>query len=351
MSKPGRVVWRSPSNIAIVKYWGKKGIQLPANPSVSMTLSKCYTDTGVEYSDKKNSSGTQFSFLFHGKENIQFAERTGHFLETAIKELPELGHLYFKIDTLNSFPHSAGIASSASSISSLALCLCSISEQLTGRRDSEELFLRKASRLARVGSGSACRSVYGGWVLWGELPGIDNSSDEYAIPLQDGIARNFKTLYDSILVVNSGVKQVTSSQGHAKMENNPFKELKFNSGKLNAAALVDALRKGDKKRFIDISEYEAASLHSMFLLSDPPYILVKPETLQIIGMINKFRQETALEFCYTLDAGPNIHLLYHENIREKIVDFIKSELTQFCENGMWIDDMTGKGPELIQNQN
>lgn len=349
MSKSGCVTWRSPSNIAIVKYWGKKGFQLPANPSVSMTLSKCYTETVIEYSEKTNSFGPDFSFLFHGEKNAKFAERTARFLDIAGKELPGLKNLFFKIDTLNSFPHSAGIASSASSISSLALCLCSISEQVTGKKDSEELFLRKASRLARLGSGSACRSVYGGWVLWGEMPEIEYSSDEYAIPLTDDIAADFQSLYDSVLVVSSGTKQVTSSEGHAIMENNPHRKIKYETGRVNAGSMIDALKKGDMQRFINISESEAAGLHSMFLLSDPAFILIKPESLEIINRLHMLRRDTGMQFCYTLDAGPNIHLLYPEKIRERMVDFINSELIQFCEMNAWIDDMTGYGPELIQN--
>ena len=347
--KRGKSIWRSPSNIALVKYWGKKGFQLPANPSVSMTLTKCYTETSIEYKSKTYSENPSFDFLFQGKKNIRFKKRISLFLESAIKELPCLSDLHLTIETSNSFPHSAGIASSASSISALALCLSDINRQVSGNNEDEEQFFRKASRLARLGSGSACRSIYGGWVLWGEISGIEHSSDDYAIPLSDSINRKFYTWYDSILVVNSGIKQVTSSQGHTKMEINPFRDTKYETGRINALALINALKTGDENLLRNITEYEAASLHSMFLLSHPPYILIKPESLKIINKIAGFREESGLEFSFTLDAGPNIHILYPENIRERMVSFIKSELLQFCEDGMWIDDIMGKGPESIQN--
>lgn len=347
--KSGRTAWRSPSNIALVKYWGKRVSQLPANPSVSMTLTNCYTETSIEYTQKTNSENPAFSFLFQGGKNILFEKRISMFLKIAIKELPDLRHLHLKIETWNSFPHSAGIASSASSISSLALCLCHINQQVSEINEDEEQFFRKASHLARLGSGSACRSIYGGWVLWGKTSEIAYSSDDYAIPVSNFSHKIFNTYYDSVLIVNSGIKQVTSSLGHKLMESNPYKQIKVETGKLNALKLIDALKSGNEKLFRDITEYEAVNLHAMFLTSNPYYVLIKPESLQIINKLIKLRDDSGLEFSFTLDAGPNIHLLYPGIIRDKMIPFIKSELTPFCENGMWIDDIMGKGPELIQN--
>ena len=342
-------MWRSPSNIALVKYWGKTGFQLPGNPSVSMTLTHSYTETAIEYSQKSDSEKPSFKFLFRGEQNILFEKRTGIFLEIAIKELPALRNLNLSIESSNSFPHSAGIASSASSISSLALCLCHINQLVSGIIEDERLFYRKASHLARLGSGSASRSVYGGLVLWGETPVIPDSSNDYAIPISNYANKVFNTYYDAILIVNSGVKQVTSSEGHRLMESNPYKEVKFITGRQNVIELIDAIKSGKEKVFRNIAEYEAMSLHAMFLTSNPYFVLIKPETLQIIDRLTRFRKESGLEFCFTLDAGPNIHLLYSESIRESMIDFIRSDLISYCENGMWIDDRIGKGPELIQN--
>lgn len=175
--KSGKTIWRSPSNIAIVKYWGKKGYKQPANPSISMTLSKCYTETSVEYT-LNTGSDIALNFKFQGEKKAGFEEKVLHFLETARGELPGIRDLQLNIESSNSFPHSAGIASSASAMSSLALCLCNIDRKVTGISEDEEPFYRKASRLARLGSGSACRSVYGGWVLWGKMDDESGSSDE-----------------------------------------------------------------------------------------------------------------------------------------------------------------------------
>lgn len=344
--KSGKTIWRSPSNIAIVKYWGKKGFQQPANPSISMSLSKCYTETSIEYTPKTGADETD-NFKFDGLKNAGFEDKVFRFIETARREMPGIGDLTLKIESSNSFPHSAGIASSASAMSSLALCLCHIDQQVTGINEDEEQLYRKASRLARMGSGSACRSVYGGWVLWGKTEESDDSSDDYSTTLKNILNEKFSFLYDSILIVDSGIKQVTSSAGHSRMETNRYREIKYESGRLNASLLIKSLTAGDWKSFRIIAENEASGLHAMFLLNDPPYYLIKPESLVIIEKLKKFREESGLDLCFTLDAGPNIHLLYPSEIRETMKSFIISELLQFCEGGKWIDDFTGKGPELI----
>jgi diphosphomevalonate decarboxylase len=107
------------------------------------------------------------------------------------------------------------------------------------------------------------------------------------------------------------------------------------------------LKNGNQNIFREIVEYETANLHAMFLTSNPYYILIKPETLQIINKLTEFRKKTNLGFSISLDAGPNIHLLYPENTRDIMLGFIKSELISFCENQMWIDDRIGDGPQLI----
>lgn len=320
---------------------------MPYNPSVSMTLSNCYTETTVDYTKTNKQDSPSFSFLFEGKKNKHFEQKIKQFLEIASKEFNGLNSLHLDINSKNSFPHSAGIASSASALSSLALCICSIEKNIIGNDRSDNDFFRKASNLARLGSGSACRSAYGGWVLWGKTAEIEYSSNEYALPINHLVHENFRNYYDAILVVNSGQKMVNSSLGHKLMDTNPYRETRANTGQINAQKLIAALRSGDEKEFKNIVEYEAANLHAMFLTSKPYFILIKPETLQIINRLQQLRNETQLEFSYTLDAGPNIHVLYPGKIRNEMLALIKSELLPFCENGKWIDDKMGKGPELL----
>ena len=121
-----QIIKRSPSNIAIVKYWGKHGNQLPNNPSISFTLNNCYTETKVIYSKSENPNEIEMDFYFEGKENQAFKNKIEKFLQANKEHFTFLNGLHLNIESHNSFPHSSGIASSASSMSALILCLLEI---------------------------------------------------------------------------------------------------------------------------------------------------------------------------------------------------------------------------------
>lgn len=128
-----KYTWRSPSNIALVKYWGKHGIQLPRNSSISFTLSNAYSETSIEFTKKNTDNNKiEIDFLFEGKKNEAFQKRIEKFLNSIVSHFPFITSLNLQISSTNSFPHSTGIASSASAMSALALGLCSIENELTG---------------------------------------------------------------------------------------------------------------------------------------------------------------------------------------------------------------------------
>ena len=164
-----QIIKRSPSNIAIVKYWGKHGNQLPNNPSISFTLNNCYTETKVTYSKNENPNGIEMDFYFEGKENQAFKAKIEKFIQENKEHFTFLDGLHLNIESYNSFPHSSGIASSASSMSALILCLLGIKDK--------EINLQEASFLSRLASGSAARSVYPTMTLWGKTPSLPESSD------------------------------------------------------------------------------------------------------------------------------------------------------------------------------
>ena len=124
----------------------------------------------------------------------------------------------------NNFPHSAGIASSASSIAAVPLCLVSMEQIVAKMKQGNEDFFRRASAIARIGSGSATRSLYGGIVTWGAIASIEGSSDEYASPFPLHGPSRLKQTRDAILIVNSKEKQVSSSLGHAMLAAHPYRE-------------------------------------------------------------------------------------------------------------------------------
>ncbi|TVZ08767.1 diphosphomevalonate decarboxylase [Cellulophaga sp. RHA_52] len=343
----GTVKWKSPSNIALVKYWGKKENQIPANPSISFTLDACATTTSVTYK-KLDSKADNFSFdlFFEGKPKEDFKPKIETFLTRIEAYLPFLKEYHFKIETSNSFPHSSGIASSASGMSALALCLMSVEKELNPSITTA-FFNNKASFLARLGSGSACRSVEGPLVQWGNHANTKGSTDLFGIKYPNEVHSVFKNYHDTILLVDKGQKQVSSTVGHNLMHNHPFAKERFAQAHTNLDELQTVFKEGNLKRFVEIVESEALTLHAMMMTSMPYFILMKPNTLQIINKIWEFRAINKSNICFTLDAGANVHVLYPENEKEVVYQFIKDELVAYCENEQYLCDRIGLGAKQL----
>jgi diphosphomevalonate decarboxylase len=338
----GSFQWSAPSNIALVKYWGKKDHQIPANPSVSFTLNACKTITKLAFAKKQNDGTFSFDLLFEGKPKEDFKPKIQKFLERIEIYLPFLKDYHFTIDTENTFPHSSGIASSASGMAALAMNLMSLEKALNPKM-TDDYFYQKASLLARLGSGSACRSIKGSIVVWGNQVNIKGSSDLFGMEYPYAIHAIFNNFQDTILLVDKGEKQVSSTVGHELMHNHPFAERRFAQAHENLDQLITIFESGNLEAFIKIVESEALTLHAMMMTSMPYFILMKPNTLEIINAIWKFRNETEIPVCFTLDAGANVHVLYPNHSKEKVLQFIKDELVGYCQNGQYICDEIGIG--------
>ena len=345
--KNGKVTWQSPSNIAIVKYWGKHGNQLPANPSLSFTLTNAHSTTTVEYDVDPERTAFELSFLFEGKENDKFQKRIANYFKGNSADFPYLKHLKLKVSSENSFPHSAGIASSASAMSALALCLTSIESRMFGGFEGKQQFRTRASHLARLASGSAARSIYGGLVCWGETESVADSSDYFAVPIAEDIDPVFSTFQDAILIVSDEEKPVSSSLGHKLMNNHPYAQMRYYVARNHVEQLKAIMQEGDVKAFGKILENEALALHGLMMNSDPSFILMKPNTLSIIEKIRAVRESEDMPWYFTLDAGPNVHLLYPLEVANRAEELIKSELMPLTSNNQVIFDKVGKGPVKI----
>ena len=346
----GKIAWRSPANIALVKYWGKKQGQIPSNPSLSMTLEKAYTEMVLEFGNKQNLSEViDLEFLFEGEKNPGFEQKIYAFLSSLLHEFPVLSDIRLKIHSRNTFPHSAGIASSASSMSALGLCLVSLLVKAGSKFYSNSLFYQEASRISRLASGSACRSVYGGYAIWGKHTEVPGSSDEFAIPLLFDVHRSFEDMHDAILLVSGKEKPVSSRAGHSLMNGHPFAVSRYEMANNNIASMIEALTSGDFDEFVRITESEALTLHALMMSSNPSFILMEPNTINIVSAIRRFRHETSIPVCFTLDAGPNIHLLYPGKDEKKVKEWIDNELLGYCQDSKWIDDRIGKGPAKIED--
>lgn len=325
-----------PSNIALIKYWGKYENQIPANPSISYTLSQCRTITEMEFAEGENFSVKLF---LSGKEEPKFAEKTAKYLAGIEKYLPWVLRGSFVIKTENTFPHSSGIASSASGFGALAKCLMALDKEISGEKSPEET-LQKASLLARLGSGSACRSLYNGLVVWGATPVVSGSADEYAVPYPvSEIHPIFRNFNDWVMLIHEGQKSVSSTVGHGLMNGNPYAQVRFAEAAKNFFTLQEILKNGDMDGFIRLVEHEALTLHAMMMVSDPAFILMQTGTLETIHKVWDFRRETGLPLFFTLDAGANVHLMFpNDGRQERIKAFIETELLAYTQSGGVVKD-------------
>lgn len=333
----GKTQAKAPSNIALIKYWGKTNPQLPKNASLSFTLTNSFTETTLYFKPKKTTDDFEFEVLLDGVSKLDFKPKIQKYFESIEVYMPFLKAFSFEIHTHNSFPHSSGIASSASSFAALSLCLMQI-EKLLDPQVSEPYFSQKAAFLARLGSGSATRSVYPNLVLWGKHSDFVESSDLYGIPFSVKTAPIFAHYQDSILLVDKGQKKVSSTVGHQLMNNHPFAHQRFEQANTNLSRLTQALQNGNLIDFMHIVETEALSLHAMMMTANPYFILMQPNTLAIINHVWDFRAKTDLPLCFTLDAGANVHLLYPKNITNEVISFIDTTLSTYCENKQYICD-------------
>ena len=342
----GSVSWQAPSNIALIKYWGKIGNQIPGNPSISMSLSKALTHARLNFTvNKEQKDKIKFSLYFSNQREPKFEDKISIFLAKAKKYMPFLSYIDLEFYTENTFPHSAGIASSASSMAALALCLCDLERELFPYND-EETFFERASFLARLGSGSACRSLFQNFVAWGAPWNSNQLEDERSLKgvEVDQIHPSFMSLQDAILIVSGEEKAISSTIGHSLMKDHPYAKVRYEQATHRFEEMQSILKKGNWNSFCEVVETEALELHGLMMNSKPSYILMKPKTLELISLIRNFREKTGVPLCFTLDAGPNIHLLYPEKYRAEVHQFINRTCLEFLDQKKWIDDCIGRGP-------
>ncbi len=338
--------WQTPSNIALIKYWGKSNPQIPKNASISFTLNNCHTKTTIDFLKKEKSMEAEFKLFFEGKEKAEFKPKIAEFFKRIQQYCPYVLEYDMTIHSENSFPHSSGIASSASGLSAIAICLMSLEAALNPGL-TQEFINKKASFLARLGSGSASRSIEGPLVVWGAHPEIEGSSDLFGVPFPYKVHPNFNNYKDAILLVDKGEKQVSSTIGHNLMIDHAYAENRFKQANENLSKMADILQRGDLKAFVSLVESEALTLHAMMLTSIPYFILMKPNTLEVIQKVWQYRQENNSNLCFTLDAGANVHLLYPESEEATVNHFIENTLSPFCEKKQYIYDHLGAGAKQV----
>lgn len=294
-----------------------------------------------------DSPGLQVSY--EGVPKPSFEPKIKTFFSLVEGRFPWLSKASVTIDSQNTFPHGAGIASSASAMSALSLCLMDIHDQIHGSISRQTTqWWQVASEVARLGSGSACRSVYPVASVWGQTPNASESSNLFGIPWEHKIAPVFKDYRNTILIVSTAEKSVSSTAGHRLMEGLSYAETRYAEARQNLIRLSEVMATGtDLDTFISIVESEALQLHALMMSGKTPFILMEPGTISLIKEIWRFRKETNIPVCFTLDAGPNVHLLYPNEYSPAVMHWVKNDLAPYCAQGKYILDHVGAGPEKI----
>jgi diphosphomevalonate decarboxylase len=297
---------KAPANIALIKYWGKKdeALRIPENDSLAMTLDKAYTVTTVEF--RKNFKKDK---IIIDKEEVRERER-----KRVVKHLNRIRKragikLFAKVVSQNSFPRATGLASSASGLAALTLA----ATRAAGLNLSEQ----DLSRLARVASGSACRSIPSGFVYW-QAGNSDKTS--YAFSLYPA---DYWDIRNISIVIEKKKKKVSSTRGHHLAGKNPFLKARLELVKENLKKIKKAFKKKDFSLLGEVIESEALSLHSVMFTSQPALIYWQPTTLSIMHKVIRWREEGIVESYFTIDAGPNIHLIYQGKDEKKLLAKLK----------------------------
>jgi len=326
---PGRATAVAPANIAFVKYWGAADLEraIPRNPSISMTLSRCVSRTTVEIYPE---AGDDEVLLGPAPAPDDFARRVrGHLDEIRRWAGVGRGEVRFRVTTANSFPAAAGMASSASGFAALAVAAAAA---LGRRADGGEL-----SALARAsGSGSAARSVLGGYVEW-PAPGGD-PDDPRAVQLAPA---GHWDLRDVVAVVESGPKEVSSLAGHRLAETSPH----FARRQELLPGRLDRVRRAIAERDVELLgttiEEEAVELHLVAMSSRPPVFYWRPGTLEVLAAVRALRRD-GLAAWATMDAGANVHVIVPAADEPAVVERL-AELPAVRE---LVRDGVGSGPYL-----
>lgn len=145
------------------------------------------------------------------------------------------------------------------------------------------------------------------------------------------------------------MKKVSSSTGHRLMENHPYAATRYANANQNLKLLVEALRDESKiELFISVCESEALQLHALMMGGASPYILIEPNTISIMKEVWRYREETGIPVCFTLDAGPNVHILFPAGYRDAVVSWVNHDLIKYCSGGKYILDHVGAGPVPVR---
>ena len=339
----------APSNIALIKYWGKSDATLnwPANDSISMTLSRARTITSATIrSNAPSENCHRLSFRTSATKSIAVRdqEKTTRFLEWLRLEIKPYGSAEGALDllTYNSFPSSCGIASSASGFAALTVAATAAWTGTKNFADLHDLGISRAhlSDWARRGSGSACRSIHGGFVQWerGHSPNTQKINPVFS--------EEHWPLADLIVLIDRGAKSTSSTEGHARAFTSPLMNVRLSGLGERLKNCAQAIEARDLERLGTIIEAESIEMHAVMMTSNPRTDYFGSATIDFISWLRKSRAKGEFSAWFTLDAGPNPHVL----CRPEDAAAIKAIILKKFPSSSVIHDQTGSGALLESEQ-
>lgn len=316
---------RAHTNIALIKYWGKKdqNLILPMNSSLSLTLDKFYTDTFVEYLPNLHGD----IFFLNGKQKVD--PKIKIFMNL-IRQVTGL-NVYAQIKSTNHVPTAAGLASSASAYAALSLAATAAAGKIYSKTE--------LSRIARRGSGSATRSVFGNFVEW--VAGNDDQSS-YARPVK---VMNDWDIRMVAIVVDSRPKKISSRSGmQTVVETSPFYHSWVKTANEDLKNIKKALKNGSFETFGTIAESNALKMHALNLSASPHFNYFEPQSLVAMNAVEDMRTQ-GVQCYYTMDAGPNVKVI----CKNKDLDVILEQLHRYFPSDHLLVAAPGPGVELLNN--
>lgn len=284
----------APSNIALIKYWGlrNESLLVPYNASISMTLSRSRTRTTVEFDPDANGIEVWIGSDDGPQEAPDgFSRRVEEHVHKIAERFDVSGG--FSVWTENTFPASAGLASSASGFAALAVATCgALGHPVTGSEAPPLVLLG--------GSGSAARSLAGGYVQWPSR----NLRDKIEVVAP----RDHWVLADVIAVVESAPKEVSSLEGHRRAPSSPHFGRRLELLPARSEVVRRAIQQRDFERLSKAVEEEALELHLIAMSCRPRIMYWRPGTLEVLARVRELNED-GVPCCFTMDAGPNVHVL------------------------------------------
>lgn len=302
-----KITARAHTNIALVKYWGKENEELiiPANSSLSLTLDEFYTDTSVHFDESLSSD----EVTLNGK--VIEDEKITKFMDI-IRKKSNI-NAFARIESTNHVPTSAGLASSASAYAALAAA--------GSKAYGLNLSQKGLSRLARRGSGSATRSIFGGFAAWNK--GTDDESS-YGYSIENPVKMDINMI---AIILDNQPKKISSRKGmKISIETSPYYQSWIKQTTADFQIIEEAIKENDFTTLGKTAELNAMRMHSLTLSSDPSYLYINADSLKVINMVKELR-ETGVECYYTMDAGPNVKIICQSDKISAITDKLSDKFS------------------------